>query len=336
MVRMGFLRAVFASILLPGLAPLGSPVWAEEFQGPANLPLLEDLVQQVADEITADLAVPTGAVIRLGPETGHEANWLVADALARALRARGCEVSLLQLGAPRGGVPASGQPAAAPKGAGSRKGEVAGGALGEPELEEGAGLGSEREEPEEGEEGDLQEEDGEAEETGAGQEAGEGSGEAEQQRPRPRRGPHRAAQPKQTGSASEETAEDRSAANEPFELVVPETGKAILFRVLECGVSFPVARRSWLLGPTSYERVARVRVSARYMEEPGHRVLGLAEASRARADTVPGSAMSYVAGPEYPFSMRVAEPKSVKALLQPLIVTGIVSGLVYLFHQNQK
>jgi len=53
-------------------------------------------------------------------------------------------------------------------------------------------------------------------------------------------------------------------------------------------------------------------------------------------DEFPGSSRPYLEGTGYPFEIRQPEEKSLQRFVEPVFVTAVVAGLVYLFHENQK
>ena len=121
-----------------------------------------------------------------------------------------------------------------------------------------------------------------------------------------------------------------------FELVLPGRGEVIAFRVVECGVRYPWAKRALLVGPRRYGRMASVKLWAAHLAEPGHRVLGTANGERVHFDTFPGWARPLMEGQAYPFPLEQPVSASLERWIEPVVVAGIASGLIYLFYQNQK
>jgi hypothetical protein len=186
-------------------------------------------------------------------------------------------------------------------------------------------------EPADGEEGEPTggEEDEPAE--GQGDETGEGGQVRERERrARPQQQPET---PKQTGSAS---APGEAVVEKPFEMRLPASGEALVFRLVECGISYPWSRRSWVIGPRTYGRVASVRLRATRLREPGHEVRATAESDRVEIDEFPGWARSYLEGPAYPFPIPQPDEVPMQRIIEPVLVGAVVAGLVYLFYQNQK
>jgi hypothetical protein len=119
-------------------------------------------------------------------------------------------------------------------------------------------------------------------------------------------------------------------------MLMPASGVVLTFRVVEFGIDYPWVKRSLLIGPQRYGRLASVRIWASHVVEPGLRVAGTARGERVRVDSFPGWARPLLEGQNYPFPLQVPEGSSLKGVVEPVVVAGIVAGLVYLFYQNQK
>jgi len=123
---------------------------------------------------------------------------------------------------------------------------------------------------------------------------------------------------------------------EAFQFALPETGDVLAYRVVECGVTYPWVKRSLLVGPQRYGRIAAVRIWGAHLTEPGPVVEATARGERVYIDSFPGWARPLVEGQGYPFPLQVPTGSSIKSVVEPVVVTGVIAGLVYLFYQNQK
>ncbi len=171
---------------------------------------------------------------------------------------------------------------------------------------------------------------------GDGEEAGEDAGEEELQdedtdvepiQPRRRRGP--AAQQPAQPAASPQTATE-------YAMKLPARGEVCTFRVLECGVSYPWVKRTWLIGPHQYGRYASIKLRGSRISQPGVRVSSVAASDRIRIDDFPGWARPYLEGDGFPFPIEQPQGAQLRRLVEPVVVVSIVAGLVYLFNENQK
>jgi hypothetical protein len=121
-----------------------------------------------------------------------------------------------------------------------------------------------------------------------------------------------------------------------FAFALPEEGDVLTYRIVECGVSYPWVKRTLLVGPQRYGRIAAVRIWGTHLTEPGTHVAGSARGERVSLDSFPGWARPLVEGQSYPFPLTVPTGSSLKSVVEPVVVAGVIAGLVYLFYQNQK
>ena len=311
---------------------------------PDHLSLLESLGRAAVVECLDQLDFPPGTDVHLIPETEHPANWFVGGLLARGLRERGYGVIRPALAGP-GGVPAAVSVPSSVPGAASRGGESQPVGPGDepPETGPQSPLGQEAESDQDPE-SDQEADDpfAEADESESGEEAeGSGSGtgeeaededEADLEPIRPARRRALQQQQKQQEAGAQTGVETPG---QPV-LILPPAGEILTFRVLECGVSYPWVKRDWLVGPRRYGRYASVKVRGSRVVQPGGRVTAVAAGDRINIDELPGWALPYVEGNGYPFAIERPEGAQLRRLIEPVIVTAIIGGLVYLFDQNQK
>jgi hypothetical protein len=143
-------------------------------------------------------------------------------------------------------------------------------------------------------------------------------------------------EPGAPGQAGQRMTQPAQPAAPEFEPALPARGEVLAFRIVECGVRYPWAKRTLLVGPRRYGRMASVKLWAAHVSEPGHRVRGTANSERVHFDTFPGWARPLMEGQAYPFPLEQPAGASLERWIEPVVVAGIASGLVYLFYQNQK
>ncbi len=299
-----------------------------------HLTLVERLGGEVAREIVEELDLPTGSNIHLVPETDHRANWLFEFILAKELRRRGYSVerpALQSVSSPvaRPPVPTG---AVGGKEAGLPALPIGGSKpvdtlIGEPDAEDDDIFAEDREPSEEDEEAGREGTDDET--LGEPGDRKEDADQAADDDAQPADGDAAAGGPATQPATGELPAV-------AAEVTLPESGEVLLYRVVEFGVSYPWAKRSWLIGPRSYGRIASVRVRATHISEPGHRVADVAESDRVSFDEFPGWVRPYLEGQGYPFPIMQPPTTSVHRIIEPVLVAAIVAGLVYLFYENQK
>jgi hypothetical protein len=324
----------------------GAAIPALAMEQPDHLALIQQLSREAVAEVLDELQFPPGTVVHLVPETPHEANWLMARILEKALLARGCEVVVPALAGgagvqsvPRGTpqpVPAAGKPESAGEASLQTEAEEADadGSLFDDGEGEAAADGEQAtdKESDEREEGEDAEDDesftGEEESRQSDQEA---PGQRRGGGPRARRAAEQSQDTDEAGSGTQ-LAPDTAA----LDIVLPAEGEVLVFRVIECGVSYPWTKRSWLVGPRQYGRVASVRLGASWLVQPGRRLKGIAGGERVYLDAFPGWARPVLEGHAYPFAIKQPRGTSLQKIVEPVVVVGIISGLIYLFYQNQK
>jgi hypothetical protein len=114
-------------------------------------------------------------------------------------------------------------------------------------------------------------------------------------------------------------------------------GTILEFRVLEFGISYPqVKRRFFVFGTSAVRRVAGVYLQASHIVGPDGDILDVASGQSHREDFLKGSARALAEGASYPFTQPEVVPTRAGKLVEPIVVTGIIASLVYLFYQNQN
>jgi hypothetical protein len=108
------------------------------------------------------------------------------------------------------------------------------------------------------------------------------------------------------------------------------------FQALEFGVNYSKVFRSHLIGGKLVRRRADVRVSATLVDPRTGAVVGVDEASRDVSDQFPAGDLGRVEEGTFQF-LRPAMPSSGWGrVVEPVFVSGIVVGLIYLFFSNQS
>jgi hypothetical protein len=301
---------------VPGVPPDTTRVMADQLLiFDTNLGLIERATAEAVTEALAGLRLTPGSDIRLHALTNHEGGWFVEDFIARFLSDQGYYVHLVKKPVP--GAPGlEGTPSAgAPPGGGSLADVMGGGrkpapadtaqAAGDKSAPTGLGAAM----------ADTSRAGGKDSDAAGGQPAGPG-------------GPRRTAG--QPGEGAGRTPK-------PEEIIpIPEgEGMVLTFRLIEFGVTYHDSWRRGFLGPRMVERLASVNLYCRLVNGSAEDVLWVGRGKSARLDIVPKSRLDLLEGLSYPFTAPMLRPKPLSRLLEPVLVTGIVGGLVYLFYANQ-
>lgn len=102
------------------------------------------------------------------------------------------------------------------------------------------------------------------------------------------------------------------------------------------GVAYPDVYRSHLVGGKRVKRRADVRVHATVTDGSSGEVLWVGEAARERADEFEYDDSARVEQGQYQFARPVLPGGGWGKYAEPVFVTGIIVGLIYLFFSNQS
>jgi hypothetical protein len=118
---------------------------------------------------------------------------------------------------------------------------------------------------------------------------------------------------------------------------VPEgQGLVLTYRLVEFGVTYHDSWRRGFLGPRVVERLASVNLYCRLVSGGPKNVLWVGSGKSERLDIVPKSKLDLLEGLSYPFTKPTLRPQPLSRFLEPVLVTSIIGGLVYLFYTNQE
>jgi len=106
--------------------------------------------------------------------------------------------------------------------------------------------------------------------------------------------------------------------------------------VRSAGVSYVRALRKFPVGIRGYQRVASMRVGASLVDLSNHEVLWAKSASGSCMDEVRRGDLSYAQSGSGGLNPGLPRSGGGTRLLEPLIVVGVVTGLVVLFYSNRN
>jgi TonB family protein len=136
------------------------------------------------------------------------------------------------------------------------------------------------------------------------------------------------------GGEEEEGAAPEGKTEEPLPSSSPdEKLTVLLYRVSEMELRYPdVGRRFWI-GPKRVDRYARVRLDLRLQR--GENLVWARSAEHYVSDTVPYGALPFLENENFEFAKPVMPSGSLGRFVEPLVVAGLIGGLVALFYANQ-
>ncbi|MCD4848178.1 MAG: hypothetical protein K8R76_08310 [Candidatus Aegiribacteria sp.] len=109
----------------------------------------------------------------------------------------------------------------------------------------------------------------------------------------------------------------------------------LMVRPMEIVVEYGDVSRPWLIGSKRVERIARCELSATLVDSNG-KIVTTARTNGTADDVVSWSDVSTLSGSsEWEWLSRELPEDSGSSILEPLIVSGVVASLVYLFYSSR-
>jgi len=106
-------------------------------------------------------------------------------------------------------------------------------------------------------------------------------------------------------------------------------------RPLELGVVYAQTRRSWVLGGREVPRMATCQIAATLLDPQGNVVLTAREGAVLQ-NTVPMGDIQMVLSANEKWCNGTLSEEERGNILEPLVVTGVVTALVYLFYSSRN
>jgi hypothetical protein len=108
------------------------------------------------------------------------------------------------------------------------------------------------------------------------------------------------------------------------------------FQAIEFNLSYPKIYRSHLIGGRKVKRYAEVKLFTKLLDPRDEAVVWVGEASRSREDQFPHRLLDYVEAGVFDFNKPPRESTNWGRIVEPVVVGGIIVGLIYLFFSNQS
>jgi hypothetical protein len=108
------------------------------------------------------------------------------------------------------------------------------------------------------------------------------------------------------------------------------------YQIIRLSLSYPQVVRKWWLGPRQVTRAARADIFTQFIDLTTGDIVWVRESHKTYRDTIDYSLLKSVEDAQYDFTRPPHSEFKMMRLFEPLIVGGIVVGLVYLFFSNQK
>ena len=107
------------------------------------------------------------------------------------------------------------------------------------------------------------------------------------------------------------------------------------YQIISYSIKYPDIGRSYWVGAKEVERLAEVGIFVKLLDSSTGEIVWVGEAQKRYEDRIAYSLLERVEDPANDFTMPVRDEIRWSRFVEPVIVTGIVVGLVYLFFSNQ-
>jgi hypothetical protein len=109
----------------------------------------------------------------------------------------------------------------------------------------------------------------------------------------------------------------------------------IAYRIVYCETTLPRSWREWVVGARKFER--RTAVDIRFeLSNDAKTIIWADGITRERREIIPGARIAELGSPGQSFISPVADPGGWDKVFEPVIVAGIVGGLIYLFYTSRS
>jgi hypothetical protein len=114
-----------------------------------------------------------------------------------------------------------------------------------------------------------------------------------------------------------------------------EPGLMLQFQLVDFNLRYTKVYRSFLVGGKTVKRSAGLNVLAKLVESEGGLVVWMREASKTYDDQFPHRNLREVESGLYQFAKPAPDSRKWGKIVEPVVVSGIIVGLIYLFFSNQ-
>jgi hypothetical protein len=117
---------------------------------------------------------------------------------------------------------------------------------------------------------------------------------------------------------------------------VEVSGLRLEFQATDFTLRYPKIYRSHVIGGKEVKRSAGVRVQIKLVDPRDGLVVWMGEAARSYDDHFPYGMIAEVEEGLYMFTKPARQSRSWGKIVEPVVVSGIIVGLIYLFFSNQS
>jgi len=115
-----------------------------------------------------------------------------------------------------------------------------------------------------------------------------------------------------------------------------EPGYRLTYQIIRFSLTYPEIGRRYIIGAKKVERAAEIGVFAQLADMQSGDVIWVGDTQKRYGDVIPYGYLKRVEVAGYAFTAPERDEIRWGRLVEPVVVTGIVTGLVYLFFSNQE
>ena len=108
------------------------------------------------------------------------------------------------------------------------------------------------------------------------------------------------------------------------------------YQLIKLNFTYPKISRRYWFGEKRVERASEIGIFAQLIDLSTGDILWVGDVHKSYGDVIPYGMLDQVEDEQYEFTKPVRNELRWRRLLEPIVVTGIVTGLVYLFFSNQS
>ena len=142
-------------------------------------------------------------------------------------------------------------------------------------------------------------------------------------------------QAKADSSAASHAEPDTVSAPDAVSASGGDAGLRLEFETIAFTLRYPEIYRSRLVGGKNVKRAAELRVLAKLVEPENGFVVWMSEASKSYSDQFSYDDIEDVEASLYDFTKPPRDSRNWGKIVEPVVVSGIIVGLIYLFFSNQ-
>ena len=108
------------------------------------------------------------------------------------------------------------------------------------------------------------------------------------------------------------------------------------YQAIHFDLTYPKIYRPFLVGGKKVKRKAQVRLLAKLVDPTDRSVIWIGEVTRSHDDQFPYGRLAEVEAGSFEFTKPTRSSTSWGKVIEPVVVSGIIIGLIYLFFSNQS